>query len=186
MGAVVGARHVVVAHTGGLRTSYSFLATVTVHRGQRVAAGEVLGTTGGTGPNHVPSVVHFGLRTGDEYIDPMLLFGAVDLTQVVHLAPTDEPFGYTVAQERHGLLGGLIEGVGDGAAAARRRPVSWAPRSPARPARRSISSLRNWPRSSEQPLVSRSAEACWPIWTNAAAATRRHRAPTAMVVRSTT
>ena len=85
-----------------MRTSYSFLATVTVHRGQRVAAGEVLGTTGGTGPNHAPGVVHFGLRTGDEYVDPMLLFGAVDLTEVVHLAPTDEPFGYTVAQERHG------------------------------------------------------------------------------------
>jgi hypothetical protein len=116
-GAVAGARHVVVAHAGGLRTSYSFLATVTVHRGQRVASGEVLGTTGGSGPNHVPSVVHFGLRTGDEYIDPMLLFGAVDLTQVVHLAPTDEPFGYTVAHERHGLLDGLIEGVSHGAAA---------------------------------------------------------------------
>jgi hypothetical protein len=116
-GDVAGALHVVVAHAGGLRTSYSFLATVTVHRGEHVFAGDVLGTTGGSGPNHAPGVVHFGLRAGDEYIDPMLLFGAVDLTRVVHLAPTDQPFGYTVAQERHGLLDGLLDGLGDGASA---------------------------------------------------------------------
>ncbi len=116
-GPVAGALHVVVAHAGGFRTSYSFLATVTVHRDEHVAAGQVLGTTGGSGPNHATGVVHFGLRSGDEYIDPMLLFGAVDLTEVVHLAPTAEPFGGTVAQERHGLLEGLVDGVGDGAAA---------------------------------------------------------------------
>jgi hypothetical protein len=116
-GAVAGALHVVVAHAGGLRTSYSFLATVTVHRGEHVGAGEVLGTTGGSGPNHATGVLHFGLRAGDEYIDPMVLFAAVDLTKVVHLAPTAAPFGRTAAQERHGLLDGLVDGLGDGGAA---------------------------------------------------------------------
>src|SRR5205814_7713477 len=38
-GSVAGARHVVVAHAGDLRTSYSFLATVAVRIGARVASG---------------------------------------------------------------------------------------------------------------------------------------------------
>jgi hypothetical protein len=116
-GSVAGGLHVVVAHAGGLRTSYSFLATVTVHRGARVLAGDVIGTAGGTGTNHDGSVVHLGLRSGDEYVDPMVLFGAVDLTEVVHLAPTSHPFGFSAAEERRGLLDGLRGVVGDVVAA---------------------------------------------------------------------
>ena len=113
--------HVVVAHAGGLRTSYSYLTAASVRRGDAVRAGDVLGTSGGTGVNHDGQVLHFGLRSGDEYLDPMLLFGAVDLARVVHLAPTAAPFGYTVAQERRGLLAGLRDfgaGVVDAAAGA--------------------------------------------------------------------
>src|SRR5262245_35374622 len=43
-GSVAGAQHVVVAHAGDLRTSYSFLATISVRRGERVEAGTVVGT----------------------------------------------------------------------------------------------------------------------------------------------
>ena len=78
-GSIAGAVHVVVAHAGGLRTSYSYLTAASVRRGDAVRAGDVLGTSGGTGVNHDGQVLHFGLRSGDEYLDPMLLFGAVDL-----------------------------------------------------------------------------------------------------------
>ncbi|HEX5096312.1 MAG TPA: peptidoglycan DD-metalloendopeptidase family protein, partial [Acidimicrobiia bacterium] len=111
-GTVAGALHVVVAHAGGLRTSYSFLATTSVRRGQEVRAGAVVGTSGGTGTNHDGAVVHLGLRAGETYVDPMQLFTAVDLSEVVHLAPTSEPFGFTVAQERRGLLDGLGGALG--------------------------------------------------------------------------
>ncbi|HEX2064011.1 MAG TPA: M23 family metallopeptidase, partial [Acidimicrobiales bacterium] len=67
-GPVGGALHVVVLHADGIRTSYSFLAGVTVRRGQRVSIGEVVGRTG-------PSL-HFGARLGDGYIDPLRLFDA--------------------------------------------------------------------------------------------------------------
>jgi hypothetical protein len=50
----------------------------------------VLGTSGGTGPQHSADVLHFGVRVGDEYIDPMLLFAPPDLGAIVHLA---EPHG---------------------------------------------------------------------------------------------
>jgi hypothetical protein len=112
-GSVGGARHVVIAHAGNLRTSYSFLAKISVRRGERVAAGEVVGTTGGTWAGHDGTVVHFGLRSGDTYVDPMLLLAPVDLATVVHLAPTtDPPRPASRASERRGLLAGLVSGAG--------------------------------------------------------------------------
>jgi murein DD-endopeptidase MepM/ murein hydrolase activator NlpD len=86
-GAVAGTRHVVVRHLGGLRTSYSFLRAIGVRRGQRVAGGEVVGVTGGTGRNHDGQVLHLGLRAGDRFVDPMQLFAVVDLSERVRLAP---------------------------------------------------------------------------------------------------
>ena len=79
-GRVAGAFHVVVAHAvpsegGGLRTSYGYLRSVAVIRGAGVQQGAVLGISGGTGAGHTSGVVHFGLRVGGEYRDPLGLFG---------------------------------------------------------------------------------------------------------------
>jgi len=108
-GTVAGTLHVSVAHEGGLRTSYSFLAGVLVRRGMRVRAGQVVGTSGSS--PHGPRRVHFGLRAGDTYVDPMVLFSSVDPAEVVALAPTVEPYGYTVAAERRSLLAGIVGGA---------------------------------------------------------------------------
>ncbi len=70
---------VVVAHADGLRTTYAFLATVGIAVGDRVAQGQVVGTTGDR--------LHFGVRRGDEYLDPeRLLAGLVVRSRLV---PTD-------------------------------------------------------------------------------------------------
>ena len=70
---------VVVAHTDGLRTTYAFLASVSVSVGGRVAQGQVVGTTGDR--------LHFGVRRGEEYLDPeRLLAGLVVRSRLV---PTD-------------------------------------------------------------------------------------------------
>jgi hypothetical protein len=90
-GSVAGTSHVTVTHAGGLRTSYSFLSSVAVRTGETVARGDVLGATGGVGPEHDGSVLHLGLRVGDRYVDPMQLFRPDDLTRLVHLVPADEP-----------------------------------------------------------------------------------------------
>jgi hypothetical protein len=94
-GPVAGFLHVVVAHDGGLRTSYSFLATVAVRRGQRVPGGAVVGTAGGGTGEHA-GVLHLGLRIGDRYVDPMGLFAPTDLTRLIRLVPAGDP-------DRHGL-----------------------------------------------------------------------------------
>ncbi|HEX4491525.1 MAG TPA: M23 family metallopeptidase [Acidimicrobiia bacterium] len=93
-GRVGAGLHVVVLNAGDVRTTDSFLASIAVVRGQHVARGETVGTTGGTGPQHAADVLHFGVRVGDDYIDPMLLFGPPDLGAIVHLA---EPHGGSFA-----------------------------------------------------------------------------------------
>ncbi len=89
-GTVAGSLHVVVAHENGIRTSYSFLASTDAHAGQRVFRGDVIGRAGGSGGGHDAGVLHFGVRVGDRYVDPMLLFRPRDLTQIVRLVPPEE------------------------------------------------------------------------------------------------
>src|SRR5262249_42059740 len=88
-GDVAGTLHVVVTHRNGLRTSYSFLADVAVGAGDAVTTDTLLGHTGGTDPDsgHGPDTLHFGLRVGERYVDPLLLFRERDLTELVHLVP---------------------------------------------------------------------------------------------------
>lgn len=86
-GPVAGTLHVTVLHADGLRTSYSFLESVAVRRGQEVAAGGVVGT-GGVG-------FHFGVRDGASYLDPAALFGGTEIR--VRLVPHEEPLPPTDA-----------------------------------------------------------------------------------------
>src|SRR5215210_4495015 len=92
-GSVAGSLHVVVAHDVGegpaLRTTYAFLAGADVRAGDRIARGQVVGVLGGSGPEHEPGALHFGLRLGDRYLDPQRLFDSCDLTQLVRLVPVD-------------------------------------------------------------------------------------------------
>jgi pimeloyl-ACP methyl ester carboxylesterase len=92
-GSVAGAKHVVVLHADGLRTSYSFLADVDVHRGERVVAGQQVGVAGGP--------VHFGVRAGDEYLDPLTVLAGGP--PQVHLVDDRVGRPGTVAEERNGL-----------------------------------------------------------------------------------
>ena len=106
--------HVTVLHEDGIRTSYSFLATVTVRRGQQVLLGEQVGTAASTG-------LHFGARAGDAYVDPLLLLGqaAGDGTgRRAWLVDDPDPTKpLTEAQERNlvvDALRGLVNRATDG------------------------------------------------------------------------
>lgn len=66
---------VVVRHPGGLRTTYLPVRPA-VRPGQAVRAGDVLGTLEDR-PGHCPTAcLHWGLRQGAVYLDPLLLVGA--------------------------------------------------------------------------------------------------------------
>jgi len=80
-GAVAGVRYVVVRHAGGLRVTYGGLEMQRVRVGDRVVGGSVVGTAGGS--------VHFGVRTGDRYVDPAPFIGV--LVQRARLVPVTGP-----------------------------------------------------------------------------------------------
>ncbi|BBH64350.1 peptidase M23 [Actinoplanes sp. OR16] len=74
-GRVAGRGVVSVAHAGGLRTTYEPVAA-SVSRGDRVVAGEPLGTIEiGHAGCPEPVCLHWGLRRGDDYLDPLALLG---------------------------------------------------------------------------------------------------------------
>lgn len=85
-GRVGATQHVTVLHADGLRTSYSFLSSTAVQRGDVVRRGDVVGEAG--------KGFHLGARDGEHYLDPESLFGqrVVDVRLVPHaepLPPTD-------------------------------------------------------------------------------------------------
>ncbi len=94
--------HVVVLHADGIRTSYSFLDSVGVARGDRVTGGQAVGTAG--------PVLHFGARAGEDYIDPALLLASgppeVNLVPVPLREPQEE------VQERRWLVELVTGAVG--------------------------------------------------------------------------
>lgn len=69
-GAVGGTYAVSIDHAGGYRTTYSFLSGVSVRRGVEVAQGAPVGRSGAGHNPADPPELHFGLRRGEEYLDP--------------------------------------------------------------------------------------------------------------------
>ncbi|MFI7221653.1 M23 family metallopeptidase [Nonomuraea angiospora] len=73
-GPVAGKGVVTVEHESGLRTTY-LPVKASVRRGQPVAPGSTLGFVEAS-PGHCPeSCLHWGLRRGTHYLDPLLLLG---------------------------------------------------------------------------------------------------------------
>ena len=67
-GQVAGRLVVTVNHPDGLRSSYTGFGAITTRRNAVVRSGDVVGTAGGP--------FHLGVRRGDTYLDPALLWGA--------------------------------------------------------------------------------------------------------------
>ncbi|MBF0282960.1 MAG: M23 family metallopeptidase [Magnetococcales bacterium] len=65
---------VVVHHGDGIFSLYSHLHSVTVREGQKLAAGEALGTVGKTGRATGPHL-HWGVRVREARVDPLALPG---------------------------------------------------------------------------------------------------------------
>lgn len=74
-GAVAGKPVVVVAHEGGLRTTYEPVVAVAAV-GDEVPSGSVLGRLSSAGSHCLPQAcLHWGLRRADTYLDPLALVG---------------------------------------------------------------------------------------------------------------
>ncbi|MFF4616858.1 peptidoglycan DD-metalloendopeptidase family protein [Nonomuraea jabiensis] len=73
-GPVAGKGVVTVEHEGGLRTTYLHVKA-SVRRGQPVAPGSELGVVETSQGHCRESCLHWGLRRGTHYLDPLLLLG---------------------------------------------------------------------------------------------------------------
>jgi murein DD-endopeptidase MepM/ murein hydrolase activator NlpD len=74
--ATLAGRGVVVVDHGGLRTTYEPV-TASVHVDDEVSRGSVIGDLQRAGSHCFPrACLHWGLRRGEEYLDPLVLVGA--------------------------------------------------------------------------------------------------------------
>jgi murein DD-endopeptidase MepM/ murein hydrolase activator NlpD len=84
-GSVAGRGVVVLIHPDGISTEYEPVAAV-VRPGQRVMAGQRIGTVHGSHRSCVPaSCLHWGARRGGAYLDPLSLLAPLG---VVRLLPS--------------------------------------------------------------------------------------------------
>jgi murein DD-endopeptidase MepM/ murein hydrolase activator NlpD len=76
-GRIAGRGVVSVAHAGGLRTTYEPVdVEATLRAGHPVTAGETLGVLAAGHPGcAADACLHWGLRSGDVYLDPLALLG---------------------------------------------------------------------------------------------------------------
>ena len=108
--------HVVIDHGEGLKSTYAFVTSAAVVRGQSVKRGQLVATAG-------PGF-HLTARLWGEYVDPQLLFGGAEIQ--VNL--TDGPTLTRARTAHHGRsrvvsaptvanwqpFSGLVDGIGLG------------------------------------------------------------------------
>jgi murein DD-endopeptidase MepM/ murein hydrolase activator NlpD len=86
-GKVAGSLYVSIDHANGVRSTCSWLTTVTVKKGDSVEAGRVIGTTGFGHPGSAIPHLHFGTKVDGTYVDPLSLLAGLDLSELIRLVP---------------------------------------------------------------------------------------------------
>ena len=91
-GSVGGALFVTVAHAGGLESTYSWLSSLGVSRGDAVAAGDPIGLSGEGHPGSLePPHLHLGVRLDGAYVDPLAFLAVLSVAGWIRLAPLAGP-----------------------------------------------------------------------------------------------
>ena len=86
-GSVAGSLFISIDHPDGVRTTYSWLSSIAVKKGDVVTTGSPIGGTGWGHPGVTPPHLHFGTKVGSDYLDPMSLLVPQSVVDIVHLAP---------------------------------------------------------------------------------------------------
>jgi murein DD-endopeptidase MepM/ murein hydrolase activator NlpD len=86
-GSVAGSLFVSIDQPDGVRTTYGYLSSVAVHRGDEVLRDQVIAASGAGHPGKLPAHLHFGARVGGVYINPLPLLVPLMVAPLIHLAP---------------------------------------------------------------------------------------------------
>jgi murein DD-endopeptidase MepM/ murein hydrolase activator NlpD len=85
-GSVGGRLFVTVDHGSGLTSTSSWVASLLVRRGEVVAAGQPIATSGTCHPGDLEPCLHFGVRLEGEYRDPLDYLGPIEVWRFIRLA----------------------------------------------------------------------------------------------------
>jgi murein DD-endopeptidase MepM/ murein hydrolase activator NlpD len=86
-GPVGGHLFLTIDHGGGVESTYSWLASISVRRGDQVAAGQAVATTGAGHPGEPVTHLHLGVKLADVYVDPLDYLEPISLSGFIWLAP---------------------------------------------------------------------------------------------------
>jgi murein DD-endopeptidase MepM/ murein hydrolase activator NlpD len=86
-GSIAGDVFVTIDHGGGLRSTYSWLASSSVEEGDAVFAGDAIARSGAGHPGSTIAHVHFGAKRDGIYVDPLSLLAPASVVHLIHLVP---------------------------------------------------------------------------------------------------
>lgn len=86
-GLVGGELFVTLDHGAGLESTYSWLSSVAVRRGDAVTVGQLIGATGTGHPGSAVSHLHLGVRLDDRYMDPLAYLASPGVQDFIRLVP---------------------------------------------------------------------------------------------------
>jgi murein DD-endopeptidase MepM/ murein hydrolase activator NlpD len=89
-GPIGGNLFLTLDHGGGLTSTFSWVSSLLVRRGDVVAVGQPVVLTGWAHPGSAVASLHFGVRLDGVYQDPLDYLGPIDVTSLIRLAPWDE------------------------------------------------------------------------------------------------
>ena len=86
-GKVGGQLFVTVNHGGGLASTYSWVSALLVHKGDLVARGQTIALSGVGHPGSSFPHLHFGVKLGGDYVDPLDSLTPLLVGGMIRLAP---------------------------------------------------------------------------------------------------
>ena len=86
-GSIGGEVFVAIDHGGGLRSTYSWLASSSVEDGDAVFAGGLIARSGAGHPGSSVPHVHFGAKREGTYVDPLSLLAPASVVDLIRLVP---------------------------------------------------------------------------------------------------
>jgi murein DD-endopeptidase MepM/ murein hydrolase activator NlpD len=86
-GKVGGHLFVTIDHGGGVASTYSWLTSIAVRKGDTVARGDVVARSGAGHPGDLQPSLHLGVKLNGAYVDPLDYLGPIDIGGLIRLAP---------------------------------------------------------------------------------------------------